>query len=161
MENRFTKDTIMGVFSVVIGSVYLISTTTIPITAAGDQVGPRVFPYIIAVLVIGCGLWLLAKEFLSKNRQSFSWGFIADRWVWVRILLTMAAGICYGLVLDGLGYLIATFLFMIVVCEMINVGRHGQNLIIATGFPIVTFVSFALLLKLSLPRGILGAVLPF
>jgi len=161
MENRFTKDTITGVFSVVVGSVYLISTTTIPITAAGDQVGPRVFPYIIAVLVIGCGLWLLAKEFLSKNRQPFSWGFIADRWVWVRILLTMAAGICYGLVLDGLGYLIATFLFMIVVCEMINVGRHGQNLIIATAFPIVTFVSFALLLKLSLPRGILGAVLPF
>jgi len=117
MESRFTKDTITGVFSVVIGSIYLISTTTIPITAAGDQVGPRAFPYIIAVLVIGCGLWLLAKEFVNKNRQPFSWGFIADRGVWIRILLTMAAGICYGLVLDDLGYLIATFLFMMFVCD--------------------------------------------
>ncbi len=160
-ESRFTKDTITGVFSVVIGSVYLISTTTIPLNEAGDEVGPRAFPYIIAALVISCGLWLLVKEFLNRNRQPFSWEFVADRGVWFRILLTMAAGICYGLVLDWLGYLIATLLFMIFVCALINVGRHRQNIVIAVVFSIFTFVAFALVLKLSLPRGILGAVLPF
>lgn len=160
-ENRFTKDTITGVFSVIVGSVYLISTTTIPLNEAGDEVGPRAFPFIIAALVIGCGLWLLAKELVNRNRQPFSWEFVADRAVWFRILLTMAAGICYGLVLDDLGYVIATFLFMIVVCELINVGRHRQNIVIATLFPVLTFIAFALVLKLSLPRGILGAVLPF
>lgn len=160
-ESRFTKDTITGVFSVALGSVYLISTTTIPLNEAGDEVGPRAFPYIIAFLVILCGLWLLGKEFLNRNRQPFSWEFVADRAVWVRIVLTMAAGICYGLVLDWLGYLIATFLFMMAVCELLNVGRHVQNAFIAAAFSVSTFVSFALLLKLSLPRGILGAVLPF
>lgn len=159
-ETRLTKDTITGAASVVLGSVYLISTKAIPVMDAGDQVGPRAFPYLVAMLVICCGLWLLVKEFLNRNRQPFSWGFVADRAVWVRILLTMAAGITYGLVLDWLGYIIATFLFMMIVCEMINVGRHAQNLVIAVIFPVFTFVAFALVLKLSLPRGILGAVLP-
>ena len=159
-ENRLTKDTITGAAAVVLGSVYLISTRAIPVMDAGDQVGPRAFPYLIAVLVICCGLWLLAKEFLNKNRQPFSWRFASERAVWVRILLTMAAGITYGLVLDWLGYIIATFLFMIFVCELINVGRHAQNLLIAVVFPVFTFVAFALILKLSLPRGILGAFLP-
>ena len=50
---------------------------------------------------------------------------------------------------------------MIVVSELINVGRHVQNLVIAVVFSVVTFVSFALILKLSLPRGLLGGILPF
>ncbi len=160
-ENRFTKDTITGALSIALGAVYLASATTIPVTTAGDRVGPRAFPYLVAALVICCGLWLLLKEFLNKNPQPFSWGFRRDRAVWIRIILTMAAGICYGLVLDWLGYLIATILFVMFVSELINVGRHRQNLLIAVIFSATTFIAFALVLKLSLPRGILGAVLPF
>ncbi|MEO8410258.1 MAG: tripartite tricarboxylate transporter TctB family protein, partial [Propionivibrio sp.] len=160
-KNLFTKDTVTGVFSVVLGVAYLISTSNIPKMDAGDQIGPRAFPYLVSALVIGCGLWLLVKEFFNPERKPFSFAFIAGRAVWLRILLTIVAGIVYGLVLDWLGYLIATFFFMIIVCTMINVGKHRQNLIIATVFSIFTFVAFALVLNLSLPRGLLGAVLPF
>jgi putative tricarboxylic transport membrane protein len=128
---------------------------------AGDEVGPRAFPFLIAAVVLGCGVGLLVKEVLNKERKSFSWRFIADRTIWLKILFTMVAGIVYGLVLDWLGYLISTIIFMMFVCSLINVGRHVQNVIIASTFSISTFVAFALVLKLSLPRGILGAVLPF
>ena len=159
-DNRMTKDTVTGVVAVVLGSAYLMATANIPIMDAGDQVGPRAFPYLVAVVVLFCGVWLLVKEFLNKSRQPLSWGFVSERGVWLRILLTMTAGITYGLVLDWLGYIIATFLFMIFVCELINVGRHAQNLLIAAAFPVITFFAFAVFLKLSLPRGILGGVLP-
>jgi putative tricarboxylic transport membrane protein len=39
---------------------------------------------------------------------------------------------------------------------LINVGRHKQNLIIAVVFSVFTFVAFALILKLSMPRGLLS-----
>ena len=159
-KNLFTKDTVTGVFSVVLGVAYLVSTTNIPKMDAGDQVGPRAFPYLVSALVIVCGLWLLLKEFLNTERKPFSFAFVAGRAVWLRILFTMIAGIVYGLVLDWLGYLISTFFFMIFVCAMINVGKHRQNLIIALVFSVFTFVAFALVLKLSLPRGLLG-FLPF
>jgi len=81
--------------------------------------------------------------------------------VWLGIALTIAGGIAYGLVLDWLGYAIATFVFMLFVSEVINIGKHWQNLVIATVFSTVTFSVFSVLLKLSLPRGLLGAVLPF
>ncbi len=156
-----TKNSTTGWFAVVLGSLYLFGTTLVPVFDAGDQVGPRAFPYLVSAVVILCGLGLIVQDRRNAKRVPFSWGFAADRAIWLKILATMAAGIVYGLVLDDLGYLIATFLFMIVVSELINVGRHVQNLVIAVVFSVVTFISFALILKLSLPRGLLGGILPF
>lgn len=156
-----TKNSTTGWFAVVLGAFYLFGTTLVPVFDAGDQVGPRAFPYLVSVVVIACGIALIVQDMRSAKRKPFSWGFIADRAIWLKILATMCAGIVYGLILDDLGYLIATFLFMIVVSELINVGRHMQNLTIAVVFSVVTFIAFALVLQLSLPRGILGGILPF
>jgi putative tricarboxylic transport membrane protein len=159
-KNPITKDTITGVLAVALGIAYLAGTFKIPVMEAADEVGPRSFPFIIAATVIICGLWLLLKEWANKERKAFSFGFITERGIWLRILLSMAAGIVYGLILDGLGYLIATVLFMFSVGELINIGRHKQNLVIALVFAVFTFVAFALILQLSMPRGILS-FLPF
>ncbi len=156
-----TKNLTTGIFAVVLGLAYLAGTYAIPVFDAADSVGPRSFPFLIAAITIGCGLALIINDLRNKERKPFSWGFAAESGVWLRIAATMAAGIAYGLVLDWLGYLIATFIFMLIVTTLINVGRHKQNLIIAAMFSIVSFVSFALLLKLSLPRGLLGGILPF
>lgn len=156
-----TKDMTTGIGSVAVGAVYLAAAFKIPLFHAGDRIGPRMFPFMIAAVVIGCGLVLIVKELRAKAAKPFSWGFAAERGVWLRIVFTIAAGIIYGLVLDWLGYLIATFLFMIFITSMINIGRHAQNLVISVLFSVIIFVVFAMILKLSLPRGILGDYLPF
>ena len=156
-----TKDMTTGIWSVVLGAGYLFSAFKIPLFNAGDRIGPRVFPFMISALVIGCGLTLILKEIRNKAAKPFKWEFASEHGVWLRIIFTMAAGITYGLVLDWLGYVIATFFFMAFMASIINVGRHLQNLVIAVVFSVGTFVAFAILLKLSLPRGILGDYLPF
>lgn len=156
-----TKNLTTGIFAVILGLAYLAGTFNIPMNEAGDSVGPRSFPLLNAALVIICGLALIVNDLRSKDRKPFSWGFAAESDVWLRILATMTAGIIYGLVLDWLGYLIATLFFMIIVTSLINVGKHKQNLIISVLFSIISFISFALLLKLSLPRGLLSGILPF
>jgi putative tricarboxylic transport membrane protein len=155
------KDITAGIFSVVLGLGYLVAAFRIPLFDTGDEIGPRAFPFMISAVVICCGLALVLKELKSRNRKPFSWGFTSEQAIWIRILVTIAAGIIYGLVLDWLGYVIATFFFMIVVASIINTRKHLQNTIIAAAFSIITFVAFAVILKLSLPRGILGGVLPF
>ncbi len=159
-KSFFTKDTVTGVFSVVLGVAYLLSTKSIPVMDAADEVGPRTFPYIVAGVVLICGFALLIKELLNPERKAFSFAFIAGRAIWLRILATMIAGIGYGLTLDWLGYLIGTSLFMIIVSELINVGKHKQNLIISLAFSVISFISFGIILKLSMPRGLLD-FLPF
>ena len=156
-----TKNLTTGIFSVILGLVYLAGTYNIPLNDAGDSVGPRSFPFLIAALVLICGVALIINDLRSKDRKPFSWGFASESGVWLRIIATMVVGIIYGLVLDWLGYLIATFFFMILVTTLINVGRHKQNLIVSVLFSIISFISFALILKLSLPRGLLGGILPF
>lgn len=156
-----TKNLTTGIFSVILGLVYLAGTYNIPLNDAGDSVGPRSFPFLIAALVLICGVALIINDLRSKDRKPFSWGFASESGVWLRIIATMVVGIIYGLVLDWLGYLIATFFFMIIVTTLINVGRHKQNLIVSVLFSIISFISFALILKLSLPRGLLGGILPF
>ena len=156
-----TKDMTAGILSVVLGLGYLVAAFRIPVFDTGDEIGPRVFPFMISAVVICCGLALMLKEFKSRNRKRFSWGFTSERGIWLRIFVTIAAGIVYGLVLDWLGYVIATFFFMIIVASIINTGKHLQNSIIAAAFAVITFAAFAVILKLSLPRGILGGVLPF
>ncbi len=156
-----TKNLTTGIFSVILGLAYLAGTFNIPLHEAGDAVGPRSFPFLVAAIVIMCGGALIVNDLRSTERKPFSWGFTSESAIWLKIVLTMAAGVAYGLVLDWLGYLIATFFFMMMVTTLINVGRHKQNVIIAALFSIITFISFALLLKLSLPRGLLGGILPF
>ena len=158
---RMTKNLTTGIFSVVLGLAYLAGTYNIPVYDAADSVGPRSFPFLTTAIVICSGLALIVSDLRREERKPFSWGFVSERGVWMKIAVTMVASIGYGLVLDWLGYLIATFFFMMVVSTLINVGRHKQNVIIAALFSIITFISFALLLKLSLPRGLLGGILPF
>jgi putative tricarboxylic transport membrane protein len=156
-----TKDMTAGLLALVVGGIYLAATFRVPVFEAGDAIGPRVFPFMIAAVVICCGAVLVFKDRLDVNRVSFTWGLKSEGGIWLRILLTIAGGITYGLVLDWLGYLIATFLFMIFVTSFINLRRHLQNILLAGVFSTTSFVAFALLLKLSLPRGILGGILPF
>lgn len=156
-----SKNMQSGLLAVILGLVYLAGTFKIPVFETGDSVGPRSFPFLVAAIVLICGVALIINDLLAKERKSFSWGFTTEPAVWIRIAATIFFGIAFGLVLDWLGYLIAMFLFMIIITSMINVGRHKQNLIISVLFSLISFLSFAVVLKLSLPRGLLGGILPF
>jgi putative tricarboxylic transport membrane protein len=70
-------------------------------------------------------------------------------------------GIAYGLVMDSLGFLIPTTLFMLFISTLINRGRLVQNLVLAVAFSMITYGVFAVALKLSLPRGFIEQMLPF
>ena len=81
--------------------------------------------------------------------------------LWLKILLTTVVGIVYGLVMDTLGFLIPTTLFMLFISTLINKGRLVQNAILSLAFSVITYGVFAVALKLSLPRGFLESLLPF
>ena len=154
-----TKNTVSGLFAFVLGAAYLASTLLLPEVTAGDEVGPKLFPVIVSVVMMLSGGALVAvdrKERAGKSGEAFSLRFVQERDVWTRIALTMVCGIAYGMVLDWLGYVIATILFMFAVAWVIDVRRHVENAIISSSCCMVSCGVFGMLLKLSLPRGLLG-----
>ncbi|MBN1828062.1 MAG: tripartite tricarboxylate transporter TctB family protein [Deltaproteobacteria bacterium] len=156
-----TKDRYVGIFSVLAGLVYLASAIAIPVFEVSDDIGPRTFPILVSIVVIICGTFVLINDIRSTKRTVFSWQFIVQKDIWLRIALTIAGGIVYGLVLDWLGYVITTFIFMSYVFSYINVGKYVENIFIAFAFSTISYTVFAIILKLSLPRGLLGEILPF
>ena len=55
------KDRIFGLFMIVLALGYILSATNIQTSFMSDPVGPRVFPYLVACVVILCALVLVLK----------------------------------------------------------------------------------------------------
>ncbi|KJR46583.1 Tricarboxylate transport protein TctB [Desulfosporosinus sp. I2] len=155
-----SKNMITGLFAVALGGIYLIATLNLRQQTMGDPTGPKAFPFIIAILLILLGILLLVKE-IKTPQESKSIVFFQltpeGKKVLIRIVITSIAGIIYGFLLDPLGYLISTAVFMLGLMFLVNtLVRWKQNIIVSISFSLVTYIGFATLLHLSLPRGILS-----
>jgi len=157
-----TKNEISGLLAITISSIYIFATLRLPETAMGDNVGPKLFPLLAGCLAFLCGLILLIKDKkLDKSKKEiFHLGLREQKDLYVKIALTICLGIAYGFVLVPLGYVISTAIFMLCITRLINGKRWLENLLISLTFPVITYIVFAILLGLSLPRGLLS-FLPF
>lgn len=153
-----SKNTITGLFAVVTGLFYLFLALRLPHVNMGDPLGPKVFPLLIGTVVVVLGLMLLIKErFVSPDKsETVSFKMTPEvKTLIFRIGLTSVFGIIYGFMLDPLGYLLSTLLFMLLLMYVVNkLERKLESFITAVSFSLVTYVAFGILLKLSLPRGI-------
>ncbi len=154
-KNKFT-----GLLAVILGAVYSIGALSLRGPSMGDPLGPKVFPLIIGIFSILLGVLLILREVRipEERRQKISFQLPAQGKILFRLIgLTSVFGIVYGLLFDSLGYLISTMIFMVFVMFLVNKSsRWMQNIIVSLGFSIITYVGFATLLHLSLPRGILN-----
>lgn len=157
MSKNFTS----GLIALILGAIYLATAMRLPDVKAGDAIGPRLFPVIVACAVMLAGAALCIGDKLTSKKEPVNWNFVQDAGVWIKIAVTMVLGVVYGMVLDSWGYLLATSLFMLSATLMINRGRFVQNVLISLLFPVVTYGAFAIALQLSLPRGIIENMLPF
>ena len=157
-----TTNILTGIISIVLGLVYSITALRLPQMAMGDRLGPKIFPYFVGIVTIITGIAMILQDRNPEKRsKKVDFGFKEHKNVWIKIGLLTIAGIVFGLIIDGLGYMIATALFMFFVSMLINRGRLVQNVVIAVLFSVVTYFIFAVALKLSLPRGIIETMLPF
>lgn len=157
-----TKDTLTGIVAVLVGGIYTATALMLPEMRMGDKLGPKIFPLVVGTASILAGLALiLGDRSPGKESKKADFGFVEHKDIWFKILLTAVVGIVYGLVMDKLGFLIPTTLFMLFITTLINKGRLIQNAILSLAFSVITYGVFAVALQLSLPRGFLESALPF
>lgn len=154
------KDFTTGMLAIVVGIIYLSAILWFPEARAGDATGPRFFPVLIGSICVIAGAVLCLVD--RKKKSDFvRWGFREDKKIWKMIAICTVLGVAYGLILEPLGYLLSTALFLFCILLLVNKGRLVQNICFAVGFPVVTYLGFAVWLQLSLPRGIIESILPF
>lgn len=146
-------ETIAGAVFVAIGAFMLFEAMKFPYMLA-DVPGPGFLPRWIAIGIIGTGLVLTAKGIRPglAVQAVIDW---PDATGWRRVGLMIGALAVSLLVLDKLGFLVTTALFMVVVVY----GLGSRSWWTLVSMPLVAaiglYVIFAVWLRVPLPKGIL------
>lgn len=115
--------------------------------------GPGFFPLICGIcLVVFSGIWLFATRKDEDGETQPFWG----KGEWIRPLLAVIITSLYGAVMDGLGYIIATFLFLVIWQFVIEREKWLKTAIIAVVGTIVMYILFQYLLAVPLPEGLIS-----
>jgi len=109
--------------------------------------GPGFFPLLIACTMSGLGMWLLFRPGSEEKSVSPE----SSRWTAFAIALASILG--YTMVLNELGYLVSTFVLLVVQLRWVEKQRWSTSLWTAAIASAVSLVVFRVLLKVPLPAG--------
>ena len=112
------------------------------------------FPKILAVLlgifsVILSARALAGTEVLRGPEKIETEG-------WIRIGATLAALAAFAFVLEWLGFLLTTFLLMILLLRAIEAQKWHKVVLVALATALISYAIFSWLLGVPLPSGVLG-----
>ena len=149
------NDAVFGAIFLVLGLAIVHHVRSFP-TIPGQQIGPALFPGLVAAGLAGCGALLIWSGL--RDRASQPW-FVADEWTrstrHVVAFLSVIGAIAFYIALaDLLGFLIAgpTILFVLFLLFGVRPARAAVVAIVAT---LVIWYAFYKLLRVPLPWGVL------
>jgi putative tricarboxylic transport membrane protein len=153
-ENRMkmTKDRGGSLFYLALGGYGLIFSFQLPFGHLNNP-GPAMFPFGLSILLIISGvLWFIRGKGVPKEREAVNWELLKKEGMPFKIILITAAFI---LVLEPLGFLLSSFLFILVLFVWVSGFKVrnavGLALIIAVG----SWLFFGKLLSVQFPQGLL------
>ena len=142
-------DRIWGIAVLVLGGIYLVQGIRIPPPAIGDPLGPRVFPSILGGLMCASGIFMIFRPGPVEEQP------VLDRRSFLPILTLFAFLLLYAALLPSLGYLVATFLFVMAVALIMGERSLPRGLAVAALFSCGIFFLFTRILTIPLPLGLL------
>jgi putative tricarboxylic transport membrane protein len=115
----------------------------------GDPLGPAVFPIALAI-----PLGLLSLYLIVRPGPEPDW---PRGRALLKQVLALVAFVAYAYLLEPLGFLVSTFLAVVVLGRLLG-ARLWQAGAAGAAIPLVLFVAFDTLLGLPLPAGVLGVL---
>lgn len=144
MSKRF--DRYVSIVFVLIGTFFVVESRNISASAYGSQVGPNLFPMALGILLIllSLRLWWEAGRKRSEEKTAAP---LQHKRLFSFVLLTLL----YAFTLEQLGYIITTFLFLLVGFLLLDRRRWWMSALIAGCFTLVVYYVYVELLLGTLP----------
>lgn len=123
---------------------------------AWNNPGPGMMPVLLGVFLAGlsAALWIM-----SRRRAGGAAVPGESPWAgahWRPVVSTLAVLLAYAVLLDTLGYVIATFLVLIVLLRALEPPRWSTTVLTAAVVTAASYGLFVTLLHVQLPRGAWG-----
>lgn len=148
-------DAFTGLFAIGFGVIYGYMSYSMPRAAFGNPMDPIYFPLGVSVISFLIGVLLLVKSNFSASVQAYKNLINEDATKKNdrrRILYTCLLSVGYALIFEHLGYVISTFLFMVVMMTITS-GKDmwKKSVVISLLFAVGVYFIFNTLLSISLP----------
>ena len=148
MENR---DRASSLFWIGFGIVFCVGGLKHGLTKSGIP-GPGCLPFLVGLILVSLSLMLLVSSLLKRKTADKSFPQIGRL---KRLSIATLSLIFFGVALKEIGYLLTTFLFMMLVLRFIEPQRWRVSFLFALLTAMISW-AFFMVLKVELPRGILG-----
>jgi putative tricarboxylic transport membrane protein len=165
MDSR--KDLIFSIGVIALGLAVIYIAHSWPEPLIQDTVGPRAFPYGIGMLFVLGGAFIAVQRIRNmhaSNRYEVpgEGGEDEDGVPASGVRALTLIGLCavYTLVLNPIGFLIATPPFVALALILMEERKPVLVLATAVSFTVVTYVLIHTLLGGRLPPGVLGSLVP-
>jgi putative tricarboxylic transport membrane protein len=152
------NDAVFGAVFLLFGIVVLVHVQAFP-RIPGQQVGPALFPGLIAAGLAVCGVLLIVSGIRTRAQEP--WYETAD---WMRsgrhaiAFFAIVGGVAaYVLLAETVGFLIVAPILLWVWFTVLGV-RRGTAVVVAVAATLVIWYAFYKLLRVPLPWGVLTKV---
>lgn len=147
-------DAIGGLFFLAAGVFFALYARSVEI-GTWDEPGPGFLPFWAGCLLIGMSLLLIAKTLLSRRAEDVG-PFFPERDSWKRVAMTVGALAAYNVLLQPLGFVLVTFLFVGFLIKCIFPQSWLKSVVTAALSTAAARVVFVNLLEIQFPKGLLG-----
>jgi len=156
------NDALWGALFALLGTAILWHVQGFP-RIPGQNVGPGLFPGVLAVAMLICGAILIVTGLKARRAEG-----AASRWAmapeWVRsrrhvvaFAVLVASNVFYLLVVDRLGFLLTAFVYLAALMWVLRV-RLAVTLPVAFLMALAIHYAFYKLLRVPLPWGVLQGI---
>ena len=142
-----TKDRGTGLIALVLGAIIAVMTSQLPPSTIQGDIGPAVFPYFSAGLLMFCGAGLL----ITGNQKEAS---IFDKRALKRLALIFGVVLLYCIVMSYIGFLVPTVVIFFVLTTMFAEDADvawWKRLLYSVVLTLVIYLLFHNVLNLKLP----------
>ncbi|MDA0656047.1 MAG: tripartite tricarboxylate transporter TctB family protein [Proteobacteria bacterium] len=136
---------------------YLYAAFNLPHLDVEDPIGPRLFPKIVGVVAVVAGLLLFAETF-SRQKSRLTAAPRPRRpneHKPMAVLCVLGWTLGFYLLMDSVGYLIGSTVFLLGLTAFFNRGHWPINTAVSLLFTLAVYTTFTKFLGIQLPWGVL------
>jgi putative tricarboxylic transport membrane protein len=141
-----TFDRYAGIVFFIVGALFVIESRKISTSAYGSSIGANIFPFVLGILLCLLSVRLVYETFRIKQTEKSK-----EKLDYKRFGIIFGAAVLYAYFLEDIGFVIGTFLFLMISFQTMERGRIWVSLIIAAVFSYGVYYLFVDLLDGSLP----------
>ena len=156
------NDAVWGALFALLGAAILWHVQGFP-RIPGQNVGPGLFPGVLAVAMLVCGAILIATGLKARRSAgaTLRWA-VAPEWLRSRrhvlaFAVLVASNVFYLLVVDRLGFLLTAFVYLAALMWVLRV-RLAVAVPVALIMALAIHYAFYKLLRVPLPWGVLQGI---